>query len=572
MSRWCRWFAWLGVLAAVAEGSAEERAWEVRAAFVGLKPGDATVAIFQLPDKSRVELPLTALSVGDRDAIRAVVEPADEPPEGQPVAKPGGALTVRGPLGRSVVLAVPELLKGVETDAVWCETAADAARVYRLFLAGEVISAAERTAAEQRLAEWEGLAAERKVRQGDAWVTPEQRAEARSRAEDVLEHGIQLLKLGNAKLAEAEIEKASRLDPETGRAEFVLGLAYGLGSAGPARGLDHFVDAVRRDPEDPWAASNLAVCEFAAGRYPGLPARFREVIEAVPQAQVVADNLGIVIGTGPLGRVKVPDRVLGELNGLYRQVVQHLKLTALDNVAGRRPTLVSPYGAACQPGPASTLPAVLVPPPEWVAGSRTASGVVVAAGHVLTSRRVLPERGEVWIEDPTLPGRRLPATEVASLEGAEVALVRCDALVLPPLAVGDRLPDVGGAVAAASCQGMYLAGEKPEVRRGAVVAAADLGGACVHSSVVPRGLGGGPIVDDTGRLVGLVAATPRTESIGNTRGLGIPIEAIWPLLEEQLADLQPAAAGAAEAWEAIEPRVAAATVRVIGVEKRVPAR
>jgi S1-C subfamily serine protease len=267
----------------------------------------------------------------------------------------------------------------------------------------------------------------------------------------------------------------------------------------------------------------------------------------------------------------MPDRVLGDLNALYRQVVQQLKLTSLDNVAGRRPTLVSPYGAACQPGPVSGLPAMLVPPPEWVAGSRSASGVVVATGHVLTSRRVLPEQGEVWIEDPAQPGRRLPATEVASLAGPEVALLRCDGLVVPALAVGERLPDVGGAVAAAARQGEFLAGEKPEVRRGAVVAAADLGGTCVHSAAVARGLGGGPIADESGRLVGLVAATPRTDASGVTRGLGIPIEAIWPLLEEQLGDLQPAVAEPTPpGWEAIEARLAEATVRVIGVEKRVP--
>ena len=84
------------------------------------------------------------------------------------------------------------------------------------------------------------------------------------------------------------------------------------------------------------------------------------------------------------------------------------------------------------------------------------------------------------------------------------------------------------------------------------------------------GLGGGPIVDATGRVVGLVAATPRTEATGNARGLGIQIENIWPLLKEQLAELTPAQAEETPpGWEAVEARLAPATVRVIGVEKRV---
>jgi len=556
----------VGVIACafVAATWAAEGTWDLRAEFVGLKPGNAAVAIFQLPDKTRIELPLAALSEGNREAIRRAVA-------AKPAGGPGAAVTARGPLGRSVTLAVPEVLKAVETDAVWCTTAAEAVVVYQLFLAGAAVSDGERAAAEKRLAEWQKLAAEKRVRQGEAWVTPEQRTETRRQTAEALQHAVQLLKLGNAKLAEAEIEKASRLDPEDGRAEFMLGLAYALG-AGPAKALDHFLDANRRDPDDPWAASNLAVCECAAGRYAGLAGRFRHILGVVPDAQLVADNLGVVIVSAANSRPKMPDRVVSDLNDLYRQVVQQLKLKAVENAGGRKPFYVSPYGTACSPGPVATLPAMLEPPRDWVVGSRTASGVVVAAGHVLTSRRVLAELGEVWVEDPATPGRRLAATEVASLEHPEVTLLKCEALTAPPMSLGEKLSAVTGEVAAANRVGGLLSGEPTEVRRGTVVAAprSDLENAFVHSAAVSRGLGGGPIVDATGRVVGLVAATPRTDATGNVRGLGIPIEAIWPLLKEQLAELTPAEADdPPRGWEVVEARLAAATVRVIGVEKRV---
>jgi len=177
----------------------------------------------------------------------------------------------------------------------------------------------------------------------------------------------------------------------------------------------------------------------------------------------------------------------------------------------------------------------------------------------------------VWVEDPATPGRRLAATEVASLDDPEVTLLKCEALTSPPVPLGEKMAAVAGEVLAANKVGGSLSGEPTEVRRGTVVAAprSDLGNAFVHSAAVSRGLGGGPIVDATGRLVGLVAATPRTDATGNACGLGIPIEAIWPLLTEQLAELAPAEAdGPPPGWEAVEARLAPATVRVIAVEKR----
>ena len=564
MHRFVGMVAALVLVAWGAAGWAADGTWALRAEFVALKPGNPAVGIFQLPDKTRIELPLAALSESNRDAIRLVVE-------SKPASEPGVAVTARGPFGKSVTLAVPEVLKAVETDAVWCATAADAVLVYQLFLAGDALSAAERAAAEKRLAEWQALAAEKRVRQGDAWVTPEQRAETRRQAAEILQHAMQLLKLGNAKLAEAEIEKASRLDPEDGRADFILGLAYALGN-GPAKALDHFLDANRRDPDDPWAASNLATCEFSAGRYAGLAGRFRQILDLVPDAQLVADNLGVVIVSAANSRPKMPDRVVADLNDLYRQVVQQLKLKAVENAGGRKLVYLTPYGKACNPGPVATLPATLQPPRDWVVGSRAASGVVVAPGHVLTSRRVLADLAEVWVEDPATPGRRLAAIEVASLEDPEVTLLKCDGLAAAPLPLGEKLPAVAAELAAANKAGGLLSGEPVEVRRGAVVAAvrSDVRGAFVHSVAVSRGYGGGPFVDATGRLVGLVAPTPRTDATGNARGLGIPVEAIWPLLKEQLVDLAPAAAEASPpAWEVIEARLAPATVRVVGVEKRV---
>jgi tetratricopeptide (TPR) repeat protein len=553
----------VGLVAGSFSVLAADRAWEFQGDFVSLKPGNPAVAIFLLPDKTRIEVPLAALSEAGRNAIRAAAQTPPPVPSDEVV-------TVRGPLGKSVTLAAPAVIKAVETDAIWCRDAADAVLVYELYLAGDNLSAAERSAAEARLTEWRKRAAEHRVRQGTEWVTADSQAEVRRVGEEMLAHALQLLKLGNVKLAEAELEKASRHDPEDGRAEFILGLAYALGGNAP-KGIEHFLDAARRDPEDPWVLGNLAACEFVAGRYGGLAARFREVLDVVPDAQPVADNLGIVIANGGSLKPKMPERVLADLNDLYKQVVQSLKLPAVEGLGGRTVSLVTPYGKACLPGPATSLPAVLEPPVEWVAGGRAASGVVIAPGRILTTRQVLTDTGEVFVEDPSTPGRRLLATELASLEDPPVTLLQCDTLIPAPLPVAAATPAAGGEIVAVIRTGGPLAGGKPQVARGTIVSTPPqgLGGRFVHSAVVSRGAGGGPIVDATGRLVGIIAPTPRAEASGNTRGLGIPVERIWPLLKEQIADLQAAKpAEPAPAPEAIESQVAPATVRVVSVEKR----
>jgi tetratricopeptide (TPR) repeat protein len=548
-------------------GWSADDTWALRAEFVGLKPGNPAVAIFQLSDRTRIELPLAALSEGDREAIRRAVE-------AKPEAAPGGPLIVRGPLGRSVTLAVPEVLKAVETDAIWCATAADAVLVYQLFLAGDALSAAERSGAERRLAEWQKLAAEKRVRQGDAWVTPEQRSAVRREAELAVRKALQTLKLGNTKLFEDELEKASRLDPEDGRAEFIIGLGYAMSPGGAPKAIEHFNEAARRAPEDPWVFTNLAACEFVAGRFVSLPARYRQAFDRATDGRLVTTNLGAMLAAVAAMRSKMPERTVRELNDLYHRVSQAAGVKPGEGAAGGAGpgiAYASPYGTALPQGPVAGLPALLEPPEQWVAGGRFAGGVVVAPGLVLTSRRVLAELGEVWVEDPASPGRRLVATEVASLEEPEVTLLRCDGLLAAPLPLGEKMPVVAAEVAAANKVGGVLLSEPAELRRGALVSGprTDLRGAFVHSAKLTRGLGGGPIVDATGRVVGLVAPTPRTDAIGNARGLGIPIEAIWPLLKEQLADLAPAEAVASPlAWEAIEARLAPATVRVVGEERR----
>lgn len=540
---------WLGMV--VVLGSplvfGEERTWEVTGALVGLKPDNAAVVIIELPDRSRIEVPLAALSEAGRGFVRSRGDGLTPP------VAPAGSVTVRGPIGRTTV-SVPESLKGVETDAIWCRSAADAVKVYRLFLAGDLLDAEDRAAAVARLADWGKRADAKRLRMGEAWLLPEQRAQGRRAAEEQLTHAIGVIRLGNWTLAEDELKKTGRLDPDWGAADVVLGLGYFLlkpkipGDAGPnlAKAIDFFAEAVRRDPDNANALNNLGLAEMFSGKYPGGVAHLIKAAELALDDQVIVDNLGMVIREAPGLRPKIPEKLLADLNDCYRDVLRNPRLKPLAALATMM--LKSPAGRPIPAAKGTQATADLArhvePPAEWVAESQTGEAAVVADGFVLTTVPLVPEATEILIDDPTAPGRQLAAREVAAAEGGGLYLLRCEGLIAKPLPVAAAGPAAGDEV---SIIGRPAEGRGRGTRqpvRGRVVssspsaAGSSTAAGFIHRGAVARGSGGSPIVDRRGRLVGLEAPLPRTDASGQAHGLGLPVDLAWPLLREHLPDLE----------------------------------
>ncbi len=531
-------------------------------AFVGYKDADAAVAIFAMPDQSRVELPVAALTEASRSRLKTPTEPAAT----------GESVTARGPFGQSVALAVPAMLKAVETDAIWCATADEGLRVYDLFLAGDSLSEQERAAAQERRKVWLERARVGRVRLGNEWVTKQEFEAAIAESRSLVQSALQSFRLEDAKRAESELEKASRRNPEDGTPEFVLGLAYWLHEGPSANAVEHFSAAARRSPNDPYVLNNLLVCDVQAGRYGSVAERFTRVLNLAPTSQPCADNLGLAVFGATSRKPKMPERLVDRLLDVYRKACQDLKLAPIESAAGRKFTILSPEGKACRSGPLSTLPLMLEPPREWLVRARYGSAVGVSSNLLLTNRSLVVNATELFVQIPGEAGGRFAATEVAWLDDCDVSLLRCDRDVKQSLPVADRGRSTGDEVTAFFTEDGMLSPLKAEKAPGCVVPspAGVAKGHFFHSAVLPRGPGGGPIVDRKGMLVGLVAATPRTDQIGNTKGCGIPIELIWPLLKEHASDVQ-AGAGEPEATapEVIAARAAEATVRVIALEKRV---
>lgn len=543
------WF-FVSVVAVVAASPARavEQSWEIRGEFVALKAGEPEVVVLRLADGRTLEVPLESLAAPAQAAARraAAAGPPSAPEAG------GEIVTVRGPFGKPVRVSVPEIIKDVEADAIHCRTAAEAADVYRLFLADERITPESRAAAQARAREWVGMADQGLVRFGDRWVSPAEAQAAAAEATKVVDHALGLMRLGNGDLAEEELRKAARIDPESSRAHFVAGLAYALAVRNPTKAADQFTEAMRRSPDDPAILGNVAALEVLARRYTAVARHFRNALETAVDPGPVVENVAWAVKLAgdakvnpALAKSRMPDKTVDELNALYRTITQDLGLKPPASVSG--PRFVDPRGVPCGAATVADVARQVEAAGAPSLPQRRALGFVVAPGHVVCPREAVTSPdgtvlGDVTIELPTDRGRRRTATIVAAPKDTAVALLKCDGLEADPLPLATTMPPlpVISAVGRAGDSGLTV---QLSAARGKVMTPAlevQARGRFVHTAMVPRGPGGGPILDESGRVVGMVAATPRTDASGNVAGFGIPVERIWPVIKDHLPDVEAA--------------------------------
>lgn len=546
--------AWL--VSARADLRAAEQEWRLRGEFVALAPGRPGVAIIKLADGTRLEVPVAAISEADR---RRVQESA---------AKPAGSAedASREKLDAGADGGLPAAVKEVEELAASCRTAQDAVHVYRLFVAGGGLSEDETSAARQRLKHWRGLAAEGRVRGGEKWLTPAEAGSAAAEAKGLIAQAAEVLRLGNGKLAIEELQKAMRVDPVSGRAAFLLGSL----AADPDKAIEFYGEAVERDPANGFALNNLAVCELLTRKSALAATHFRQAARCVPDAQVIADNVGLVVANANKSpRWKMADKAAADFAALYRSLTQESGLKAVDSAVGGLQIFGSdgtPRSIADKPATPEELAAMLAAPGRSFGIDEDVLGVVIAPGRVLA-----PVKDGSATISVGAPGAStmIPAKDVQHLKGTGFAIITVENLARDPLTVSPGEPAIGsellvGSGIAGTSLSVTLAPAAGKVVSNAVKGVAK--DAFVYTIEGMPTRGGGAILDRSGGLVGIVLATPdaATSAWSQTpsRGLGVPVAALLPSLEQQGISPSPPGKSAGLPAAELENRLEAATVVV----------
>ncbi|MGI8800569.1 MAG: S1C family serine protease [Solirubrobacteraceae bacterium] len=150
--------------------------------------------------------------------------------------------------------------------------------------------------------------------------------------------------------------------------------------------------------------------------------------------------------------------------------------------------------------------------PAVVGIGRRGSGVVVGPGEVLTlASNIGDPSAEVAVALSGAPGGRARAGTVAGVDGTlDLALIHVATGEIAPLEWAAGPADLGQAVIALANPGgqglratlgfVAATGRSYRGPRGRLV-----GGALEHTAPLPRGAGGGPLLDVRGRLLGLNA-------------------------------------------------------------------
>ncbi|HEX9993450.1 MAG TPA: serine protease [Acidimicrobiales bacterium] len=171
-------------------------------------------------------------------------------------------------------------------------------------------------------------------------------------------------------------------------------------------------------------------------------------------------------------------------------------------------------------------------------GLATGSGVVIGDGMLVTNRHVVEGAGELQVS--TWDGRTFDVGVASTATRADLAVARVEGDLPPAIVPADDDPRPGSAVSAVG----YPLGSQLAFSDGEVVdyqAGAHYGEESEVLRVTAQlrpGNSGGPLVDEQGRLVGVVFAVESSTDLG----LAIPVSALQALLADDgaFAEIDPA--------------------------------
>jgi S1-C subfamily serine protease len=488
------------------------------------------------------EVPLSRLSTADQEFVRR------HAPRPNDADSPATAATP------------PKSPDEVEAEALACRTAKEAVLVYKFYLALPNLTAEQRAAASAKLKTWEAKVADDQVRLGGQWMPKAEAEKIREQADARIDQAMEYLRLSNGELARKNLDEASKLDPESIRADFLMGIVYGLHADNYRKSQQHFEKCLQREPDNVSVQNNLAVTFVFQKKYREASRLWKSAATNAPKMRAVSQNIGSLITMAGNGRAKVPDKTLDELSAIYEELTTkngHPRPTEIGFV------FTPPYGADWGKGqgekPGGKTESVVV---------SSGSGFVIHPNIILTNNHVVKGAIGLLVLDPKdSKADPLPAELIAVSENPDLALIRCASLDAPPVRLAEKLPARGTDIMVLGYPLGPSFGTTLKSTRGAMVAMPDpaLDNMFLYDAITNPGNSGGPLCDKGGRVAGVVRAV--TGSVGGTYGAGISITDAMPFIRKHVPELAPLMTDAEEVdWPTVDAMVAPSTVLIMTKE------
>lgn len=512
------------------------------------------------PSGKRIKVPINLLSGEDKDflsKLRRTHNPSDTPRTSltnlndptNSSSKPTGSLPKKD--------AKPRSAAGIEKEANRASTAEEAVIIYELNLSAGNISASEMALVQERLQHWKSLAAQKMVRLGRQWITKEEAEKAKERAREKVDQAIEYLRLKNGKMAEEALRQASRIDPGSTEAHQVIGLVYGWIDNNDRMATVAYKECLKRDPGNAVILNNLAISEFFSKRYNDALRHWTEAASRSPDTKIISQNLGSALSVVGQKNLRVSNNIAHEAGDIYHRLLTKYDHKRPENVQFWYITPKRFHKQSSYDNGEGDLISV---------GS--GSGFVVAPGIILTNQHVVEDADGLLIIDPEDSTNRLPASVIAEDADIDLAIVRCESLRADPVTITNSVPGRGADIMVLGYPLGPEFGMNIKSTRGSIVAQPSKSEKrLLYDALTNPGNSGGPIVDQQGRVIGVVRAIQG--HIGGTYGIAIPIETAVTFLSKHGIDyvLEQSTATEKYAWEDVDKKISPSTVLVMNRQK-----
>ncbi|HEX3999704.1 MAG TPA: trypsin-like peptidase domain-containing protein [Pirellulales bacterium] len=562
---------------------AEIRVWTSKsgfskeAEFIGFNSEKKVV--LRLLDGTVREVPLSILTDADQQYIHQVMAKGEPAKPSTPATSTTPAVSSKpdSPSTQDTTAAAdstvtpdtsaapdPKLKRSLSVareQAKDCRTPEEGVEIYDMLLGHAGLPADVRQQAEADRAEWKRKVDDGLVRFGTKWSSQSEVRAARIQAQAELKEGLELVRLNQSNLGIDKLLEASKTNPESIQADFIIATADALESRRFDEALQHYKTCLKRDPTNIAVLNNLALVEVMESKYGDAINHWKAASEQRYDKRI-AQNMGRLIDQSGKRRISMPADTLARLTRIYSASVVSAQLAGGDSRVGWQYMLIPREQLVEELPSTETADAS-----GDVSVVSSASGFAIAGGYLLTTRQLTRNAHDFQVIEPGGDSKPLRAKLVAVSPSADVALLQCEDMRAPPLALGRQLPGVESEVLIAGVRPASSAGTEASTTRAVVVATPQSSddSLLIYDSEKSYGEVGGPVCNKFGEVVALHAKN--LNLLAHKSGGGVPISAVLALLHTSRFNGGAPGNRSEESWAEVSDRVSKSVVTVLATSQ-----